>query len=819
MNMTASLSFDSYHDTLPPFESEAEESILGGILLDPSAIGRVKDKLKPEHFFFPSHQDIYQACLILAENGTKTDILCVESYLKANNLIEKVGGVNKTRKLFHSCVSAVNIDALADLVVDKAVRRAVIKLGAEIQTLGFAVNEDLAEIIAALERQVRLVTEASKAPTKEDAQRAKHDRLIKQLTDVYTTCGEPSYRYYKLKELADEHKVSIKFLETLYLKSLASQCSSLLSYEELKERAGGNIREWLVNGLVPKRTTICLVADGGIGKTKYAYSLGKLLIEGNPFGVFHPTGEKRKILYYQGDEPDVDMYQALETLGYSEGDIGTYVKVRLGWSFENMPNLIQDLQDFNPDFVIVDSLTSANRLSTFRESEMEYARPLIELAGLATNYDCSFLVIHHTNKGGDVRGTTAIRNSVSEFWKLSKPTDATSNSSDRLLEIDKSRSRSSGKKYRLHFDPDNLNFTFLGEEGAESSNSSSSLKQQILKFFAANRKVYFTAVEISHELDSDRGYTRKCLAELKADGLLNAIQTLGFATKYFLDYDGDYQGAHEGTPHVHPPAPLQNLVSVSFSQNTEGGAPHSPEKIIFEGAATQEKNIREEGTPPPNLEEPSNSNGLEGVQGVHIENDLNQENAHLDGETVGNNTAVENEPKSQPNEPKSQPTAPITEAQVTPATPKEENFCPKTGLPLPKPFTIEVDSPIGVSTAAVRFTKVQNDHKVAFSVDFNFANGTKNRKHGSISKGKAEIIEVVEKEIKKVITKAIKHPSKRYKVQQILGSIQKPEVRWVGGCQCVEIPDAPLSDWWVFQSPDGEYLQVAGDKEFQLEKS
>jgi replicative DNA helicase len=199
---------------------------------------------------------------------------------------------------------------------------------------------------------------------------------------------------------------------------------------------------------------------------------------------------------------------------------------------------------------------------------------------------------------------------------------------------------------------------------------------------------------------------------------------------------------------------------------------------------------------------------------VNLESEKDEKGTPLDDNLAANNTTVLSEPKI---EPKSQPLATITDVQVAPATPNEENICPKTGLPLPKPFTIEVDSPIGVSTAAVRFTKVQNDNKVAFSVDFQFANGTKNRKHGSLSKGKAELIEIIEKEIKKVTTKAIKHPSKRYKVQQILGTIQNPTVQWVSGCKCVEIPDAPLNDFWIFQTPDGEYLRVAGDKEFILE--
>jgi replicative DNA helicase len=238
------------------------------------------------------------------------------------------------------------------------------------------------------------------------------------------------------------------------------------------------------------------------------------------------------------------MLQALETLGYSEDDINKYVRVRFGWSAENMPTLIQDLKEFAPEVVVIDSLSTANRFSVYRESEMEYARPILEMTGLANQYKTTFVIIHHVSKEGVVRGTTAIRNAVSEVWQLTKDNSQTATVYDRVLEINKSRSRSSGKKYRLMFSPEDLSFTFLGEEGDDLGGPGQSAKEKTLQLLADHRNIKFTSEEIAHRLGISRDYARRYLNDLSADGLVSVKRQPGKANAYFL--------AYEGSPKDHP---------------------------------------------------------------------------------------------------------------------------------------------------------------------------------------------------------------------------------------------------------------------------
>lgn len=144
---------------LPPQNIEAEEAILGGILLDPEAIGRVSDRLTPEAFYISAHRDIYQAALRLAAQGKPTDLLSVTSWLTDNELLTRIGGRNKLATLVDRTVSAVNIDALAGLVMEKYLRRQLIKAGNEIVHLGYETEKELPIVLDQAEQKVFGVTQ------------------------------------------------------------------------------------------------------------------------------------------------------------------------------------------------------------------------------------------------------------------------------------------------------------------------------------------------------------------------------------------------------------------------------------------------------------------------------------------------------------------------------------------------------------------------------------------------------------------------------------------------------------------------------------
>ncbi|NMG10366.1 replicative DNA helicase [Brasilonema sp. UFV-L1] len=146
---------------VPPANLEAEEAILGGILLDPGAIARVIDTLQPEHFYLEGHQRIYRAALLLHTEGKPTDLLMTIAKLEAMDLLAIVGGRNKLVTLVDRVVSAINIDALADLVVEKHRRRQMLKAADKISALAHQEYRSVGECLDDAEQEILNISSAN----------------------------------------------------------------------------------------------------------------------------------------------------------------------------------------------------------------------------------------------------------------------------------------------------------------------------------------------------------------------------------------------------------------------------------------------------------------------------------------------------------------------------------------------------------------------------------------------------------------------------------------------------------------------------------
>ncbi|MBD1855666.1 replicative DNA helicase [Leptolyngbya boryana FACHB-1624] len=157
--MVQEFSFQPANDRIPPQNLEAEESILGGILLDPEAITRVLDILKTEMFYSSAHQEIYRACVALHQQGSPTDLMSVTTWLIDREFLDKVGGQSKLVQLVDRTVSAVNIDQYAQLVIDKYLRRRLISAGHQISHLGHETSKELEKILDEAEQKVFSITQ------------------------------------------------------------------------------------------------------------------------------------------------------------------------------------------------------------------------------------------------------------------------------------------------------------------------------------------------------------------------------------------------------------------------------------------------------------------------------------------------------------------------------------------------------------------------------------------------------------------------------------------------------------------------------------
>ncbi|MEL7036439.1 MAG: replicative DNA helicase [Cyanobacteria bacterium J06592_8] len=146
-------------DRLPPQNIEAEEAILGGILLDPEAISRVAELLDPNSFAIPAHQTIYRTTRNLHLQGKPTDLMTVTTWLADHNQLEEVGGQMKLAQLVDRTVSAVNIDQYALLVIEKSMRRNLIQASQESIEFAYDTTLDIEDVLDQAEQRIFNITQ------------------------------------------------------------------------------------------------------------------------------------------------------------------------------------------------------------------------------------------------------------------------------------------------------------------------------------------------------------------------------------------------------------------------------------------------------------------------------------------------------------------------------------------------------------------------------------------------------------------------------------------------------------------------------------
>lgn len=152
--------FESISDRLPPQNIEAEEAVLGGILIDPEAVSRVLDTLRPEMFYVAAHQEIFRACVMLHNQSNPTDMMSLTTWLSDRDLLEKIGGQTKIAQLCDRTVSAVNIDFYAQLVSDKYSRRKLAEAARTVVEISYDNELELTQLLDQSEQKIFAVTQS-----------------------------------------------------------------------------------------------------------------------------------------------------------------------------------------------------------------------------------------------------------------------------------------------------------------------------------------------------------------------------------------------------------------------------------------------------------------------------------------------------------------------------------------------------------------------------------------------------------------------------------------------------------------------------------
>ncbi len=139
---------------LPPHDLEAEQSVLGAMLVNPNAITAVAETLAADDFYRDSHRLIYRAVLALFEKGEEVDVVTLSAQLEREGVLERAGGREFVHTLAEFVPAAANAAHYAGIVREQSVLRALIRVGNEIAELGYRHPGDTPDLLDRCEQKV-----------------------------------------------------------------------------------------------------------------------------------------------------------------------------------------------------------------------------------------------------------------------------------------------------------------------------------------------------------------------------------------------------------------------------------------------------------------------------------------------------------------------------------------------------------------------------------------------------------------------------------------------------------------------------------------
>lgn len=149
---------------VPPHNLEAEQAILGALMLDPQKGSIVFEILRPEDFYRDNHKNMYLVIRDIFERGDPVDLVTVAESLRKAGRLENIGGIGTISQIAASVPSAANVEHYAQIVVEKSLLRQLIKMSGYIEEKGYNAGEEAYNL---LEEAEKLIIEISHRQTKE----------------------------------------------------------------------------------------------------------------------------------------------------------------------------------------------------------------------------------------------------------------------------------------------------------------------------------------------------------------------------------------------------------------------------------------------------------------------------------------------------------------------------------------------------------------------------------------------------------------------------------------------------------------------------
>ncbi len=145
-------------DRIPPQNIEAEQAVLGAMLIEREAISKVAEFLRPEDCYREAHRLIYNAMLELFNKNDAVDMVTVIEFLRKGDKLEAAGGISYITSLTNSVPTAANVLYHAKIVEEKALLRQLISAATNIASMGYEGSEEVAGILDTAEKTILAVS-------------------------------------------------------------------------------------------------------------------------------------------------------------------------------------------------------------------------------------------------------------------------------------------------------------------------------------------------------------------------------------------------------------------------------------------------------------------------------------------------------------------------------------------------------------------------------------------------------------------------------------------------------------------------------------
>jgi hypothetical protein len=315
---------------------------------------------------------------------------------------------------------------------------------------------------------------------------------------------DPVERYRQIALLAPKYSMGAGTIEKA-MSAMKQRTQTLetkrLTFEDLLDSESEAI-DWLVSGLLPVGETVLLCALPKVGKSKLAIDLAFSVATGESRFLGQET-KQGKVLLITPDASKMSLKQELTKRGFRKQD-SPNLHIFPQWSIDQMAVLEEELENFRPDLVVIDSLKKITAGKEISENSAEFADNIIALNDMLKRYRATGILVHHANKSNDAigveraRGSTAIVGACWGTWMLERIPKKDPNNAKRMIVDPKDPKRiftatsrdAEGTTLNIEFNLENNSWEFMGEVGLDKQEAQqqSTYQERILRVLRDNQR-------------------------------------------------------------------------------------------------------------------------------------------------------------------------------------------------------------------------------------------------------------------------------------------------------------------------------------------